>query len=278
MLTTKENESAFSLLSNSEFDLFRQLIYRRAGISLSPKKNTLVATRLLKRLRHYRLTSFSDYYELVTGGSQPSEMQMVIDLLTTNETYFFREHAHFEFLRDTILPQFERNRHLSIWSAACSSGEEPYTLAMLLADVLGLQGRWDITATDISSRVLAVAQRGVYPLEAAEKIPRKLLHAYCLKGTGGSDGTLLIDKRLRQKVQFRQFNLIESWSGVQTFSLIFLRNVMIYFDFDTKCKIVDRIYHHLEPGGYLFLGHSETLFKVSSRFKLVRPAVYQRID
>lgn len=263
-------------ISEKEFNLFRELIYSKVGISLSPAKKTLVVSRLTKRLRHYNLENFSSYYELITSSNQEKEMQVTVDLLTTNETYFFREEKHFDYLQTEILPNHKAGKRLRVWSAACSYGQEPYTLAMVLADECGVSGNWEIIATDISSRVLAHARKGSYSMDEASKISRQRLNAYCLKGVRSQEGSLLIDKRLRKHIDFRSLNLINKWPDLEKFSVVFLRNVMIYFDVETKRKLVDRIYHLLEPGGYLFIGHSETLNQVSKKFKLVCPAVYQR--
>lgn len=271
-----KKETFNNTISEKEFNSFRELIYNKAGISLSPAKKSLVVSRLANRLRHYNLENFSHYYELVTSENQDKEMQVMVDLLTTNETYFFREEKHFEFLQTELLPNYKPGRRFRVWSGACSRGQEPYTLAMVLADQYGLSGSWEIMATDISTRVLAHARKGSYPINEASKIPKHLLNAYCLKGVRDQQGTLLVDKRLRQRIDFRSLNLIEHWSDMGQFSAVFLRNVMIYFDLETKRKLIDRIYHLLEPGGYLFIGHSETLNQVSTKYKLLRPSVYQR--
>ena len=263
-------------ISEKEFNSFRKLIYSRAGINLSPAKKSLVVSRLSKRLRHYNLETFSSYYELVTSEKQSEEMQVMVDLLTTNETYFFREEKHFEFLQTEVLPNHKSGRRFRVWSAACSRGQEPYTLAMVLADQFDISGSWEIIATDISSKVLAHARQGSYPIDEASKIPEHMLSNYCLKGVRSHEGTLLVDKSLRQHIDFRSLNLIDQWPDMGLFSVVFLRNVMIYFDVETKRKLIDRIYHLLEPGGYLFIGHSESLNLVSKKFKLVRPSVYRR--
>lgn len=260
-------------LSDNEFDRFSRLIYELAGIHLSSAKKALVSGRLGRRLRHYALGSYSDYYRLVTSGQEPAEQQVLVDLLTTNETYFFREPRHFDFLRDHILPR-HRGGEFRVWSAACSSGQEPYTLAMVLADRLG-HGRWSLHATDISSQVLDKARRGVYTLAEARHIPADYLKRYCLKGVREQQGNFAIERRLREAVTFRQFNLNGEWDMPQKFDLIMLRNVMIYFERDTKARLVDRLANQLSPGGYLIVGHSETLNGVSERFRAVSPSIYQ---
>lgn len=261
------------VLQEKEFSLFRDLIYRIAGINMSPAKKPLLTSRLAKRLRHYGLTSYGEYFQMITAANGKSELQMAVDLLTTNETHFFREPKHFDFLRQRILSVRNSGKLLRIWSAACSSGEEPYSIAMLLDDVLGC-APWEIIASDLSTRVLEKARAGLYPMERMPEIPRHYLSNYCLKGTGTQEGTLLIEYKLRERVQFLQYNLIEAPPKLGEFDVIFLRNVMIYFDPDTKRQVVSRLLSLLRPGGYFLVGHSETLNGISNEVCLVQPAVY----
>ncbi len=269
--------STFSI-TDREFGLFQSLIYEKAGISMSNAKKCLVVSRLTKRLRHLQLGSFEQYYAMVTDKNNSAEMQIMVDLLTTNETYFFREEKHFDFLRDEVLTKRKSGKRFRVWSAACSRGQEPYTLAMVMADKLGVDAAWEVQATDISSKVLDYAREGLYPMEEATKIPKNLLSNWCLKGVRSQVGNLLVDKRLRQHIDFKHLNLIGTWPECGSFSVIFLRNVMIYFDLETKQKLVDRLRQRLEPGGYLVIGHSETLNKVTDKMKAIRPSIYQRID
>ena len=257
-----------------EFDNFKSLIYEAAGISLTQSKQILITSRLHNRLTHYKLSSFSQYYALITDGQHPQELQHAIDLLTTNETYFFREMKHFDLLRDRILPEHGKQR-FRLWSAACSTGEEPYSLAMVLADRLG-HSPWDIDCTDISSRVLDHAKMGVYPIQAKEKIPPEYLVKYCLKGTGDKKGTLLIDRRLRQRVHFSQLNLNGIWPAREPYHVIVLRNVLIYFDAPTKKKLIRRLTQQLHPDGYLIVGHSESLTSMNDQLTTVQPSVYRK--
>ena len=268
-LVEPDSQSAEIPLSEKEFQSFRDFVYQTAGISLSPTKKALVSGRLLKRLRHYQLTSYRDYFHLMTSGEQPKELQTALDLLTTNETYFFREPQHFEYLRTSILPACKPGELVRIWSAACSSGEEPYTLAMVLADTLGTRS-WELLASDISSRVLAKAQTGHYSMERAERIPQQYLKAYCLKGIGPQHGTFLIDQALRNKIQFTSINLNATLPQIGPFDVIFLRNVLIYFDDATKRQILGKVRGLMRPGGYLFLGSSETTLNLDSRFEQVK--------
>ncbi len=263
-------------ISDREFRLFSELMHERIGVFLSPAKKDLVRGRLLRRLRHYGLTSFKKYFDIATDKQNSQEMQILVDLLTTNETYFFREEKHFDFLRNTVITKIERSAALSVWSAASSSGEEAYSLAMLLADNLRPPHKWTILGTDVNSQVVEHAQRAHYPLDSAEKIPNEYLQRYCLKGVGDYDGMLTIDETLRRRVQFKTMNLNGAWSGIGKFDLIFLRNVMIYFDVLTKRRLVERMFQTLKPGGYFFVGHSESLHGINERFTPVQPSIYRR--
>jgi chemotaxis protein methyltransferase CheR len=261
------------VLQEKEFAQFRDLIYRIAGISLSPSKKALVSSRLAKRLTHYGLVSYGEYFQMITAANGKTELQMAVDLLTTNETHFFREPKHFDFLRQRILPTRKPGKPLRIWSAACSSGEEPYSIAMLLDEVLG-KAPWEIVASDLSMRVLEMARTGLYPIERMLEIPSCYLSNCCLKGTGTQEGTLLIERKLRERVQFMQHNLTEAPPKLGEFDVIFLRNVMIYFDQDTKRQVVSRLLSLLRPGGHFLVGHSETLNGITEDVRPVQPAVY----
>ncbi len=263
-------------ITDQEFSLFQAWIYQTAGITLGPEKKPLVTGRLTKRLSHYQLPSFGDYYRLLKSGWEQGEAQVALDLLTTNETYFFREPKHFAFLAEQILPAHPRGRLFRVWSAACSSGEEPYSIAMLLAERLG-DGPWEITASDISSRVLAKAESGHYTLDhRASNIPAPYLSRFCLKGIGPQDGTFLIDDWIRERIQFMRINLNARLPDIGSFDLVMLRNVLIYFDNQTKRQVVGRIASVLEPSGYFFVGHSETLNGLNEELKQVQPAIYRK--
>jgi len=263
-------------ITNSEFILFREFIYDYAGINLGNEKKTLVTSRLGKRLRHYSLKSFRAYFELISDASHSAERQMAIDLLTTNETYFFREPKHFEFLQAKVLSEWNSGKTLRIWSAASSSGEEAYSIAMVLDDVMDNRP-WEIFGSDISSRVLEKARQGHYLQSRIDGIPEEYLRKYCLKGVGDHEGTLLIDKVLRQRVTFSPVNLKKSLAEVGVFEVIFLRNVLIYFDMDTKRDIIKQLIEQIQPRGYLFIGHSESLKGIHEGLEFVVPAVYRKI-
>ncbi|TXI18538.1 MAG: protein-glutamate O-methyltransferase CheR [Roseateles sp.] len=264
-------------LSDAEFAQFQRFIFDAAGISLSSAKKALVTGRLAKRVSHHGCASYTDYLDLVLGGGAKGEMQIAIDLLTTNETYFFREPKHFELLRRLAQQAREARRPLRVWSAACSSGEEVYSIAMVLDDCLGELG-WEVMGSDISTRMLQRARSGHYPLERTTQVPQPYLKRYCLRGFGRHEGTLLVERPLRERVQFAQVNLMESVPRTNAFDVVFLRNVMIYFNGDTKRQVVARILTALKPGGHLVIGHSENLNGINDEVRLVAPSVYRKPD
>ncbi|MBL8435424.1 MAG: protein-glutamate O-methyltransferase CheR [Zoogloea sp.] len=265
-----------SAITDQEFALFQRLIYKIAGISLSDAKKVLLVGRLSKRLKHYNFGTFSQYYRMLAGGHHPEEMQVMVDLLTTNETYFFREPGHFHFLRDEILKPRRSPAPFRVWSAACSSGEEVYTLAMLLADTLP-NSPWEVVGSDISTQVLAKAEAGHYPLGRHEGIPPAYLSKYCLKGVRSHSGTFLITPELRRRTRFHQVNLtLPIDASLGEFEVIFLRNVMIYFDTETKRKVVGNLLPRLKSGGHLIIGHAETLNGIQQGLEPVRATIYRK--
>ncbi len=267
-MTTRE-------ITDSEFLQIQKWLHRSAGIYLSDAKKALVCGRLAKRLNALRCANFSEYFALLQDPKDLTERQTALDLLTTNETYFFREPKHFDFLTDRIVATRVRGKSFSVWSAASSSGEEPYTIAMVLSNLLG-EAPWDVLASDISSRVLAKARQAVYPMERARGIPPAFLHRFCLKGTGPHAGEILVARQVRQRVNFLQVNLNEPLPKIGTFDVVFLRNVMIYFDAPTKISVIQRIQSVLKPGGYLFVSHSESLNGTTDALRCVTPSIYQK--
>lgn len=261
------------VLSDQELRLFQTLIYDQAGIYMNDNKRALISGRLFKRLRHHGLNSFRDYYRLATEPGSP-ELQLLVDLLTTNETYFFLEPSHFEYLK-TVVADWPASQSLRVWSAACSSGEEPYSIAMVLAEAR--VPRRELLASDINQTILDRAARGVYPLRAAEKIPRPYLLKYCWKGKGDNAGFFRMGQELRRGLTFARVNLDRPFPELGRFHMIWLRNAMIYFNNETRRAIVDRIADALEPEGYFFIGHSETLHRITDRMRVVQPAVYRKI-
>ncbi|MET0064861.1 MAG: CheR family methyltransferase [Candidatus Thiodiazotropha sp.] len=260
-------------IRDDEFNQFRRLIYEAAGISMAPEKKLLVASRLGKRVSHYGLDSFGEYFNLVTSKKEPGEFQILVDLLTTNETYFFREPQHFEFLEQVILKQW-RGQQFRVWSAGCSSGEEVYTLAMVLTESLR-SNSWEVVGSDISSRMIDKCNSAVYPVARLENMPGTYLKKYCLKGVRKNEGMILIDRTLRNHCRFKQINLMENLPDLGKFDVIFIRNVMIYFDSQTKKAVIGRLARFLKPGGYLLISHSETLHGLSDRFSMVKPSIYR---
>lgn len=260
-------------IADGEYAAFQRLMLENAGIRLPDNKRTLVKSRLAKRLRHLRLQNYTQYLALLKDPQQLEERQCAINLLTTNETYFFREPKHFEFLQKAVSPQGEGP--LRVWSAACSNGQEAYSIAMLLADRLGSRP-WEIIGTDISTTVLDKARRGHYALEEAQHIPKTYLRKYCMRGTGQYEGTFLVKKYLRDRVQFLHANLNGELPRMQRFDFIVLRNVMIYFNQDVKAKLISRLHALLNVGGFLIIGHSETLNGINPGLAMMSPSIYRK--
>lgn len=262
-------------ITDQEFQQFQELMHRIAGIELTSTKKNLVSGRLSKRLKQFALSSYNEYYRLLVSGKLPEEMQMAVDLLTTNETQFFREPRHFDFLRQQVIAGAKPGCMYRVWSAACATGEEPYSIAMVLADCLG-EGPWEVIASDISARALEKARLGHYALERAKHIPPNYLTGHCLKGIGRQQGTFLVDRMLRNRIQFMQINLNAPLPRIGEFNIVFLRNVMIYFGMDTKKLVVNRILPALKSGGHFIVGHSESLNGVVDGLDLVTPSIYRK--
>jgi chemotaxis protein methyltransferase CheR len=263
------------VITDHEFGQFQRFIFEAAGITLSSSKKALVSGRLARRLAHYQLDSYSAYFRLLGSREKPGEVQTAIDLLTTNETYFFREPAHFDFLRARALGAVGRGQPFRVWSAASSTGEEAYSIAMVLADSLG-STPWEVFGSDISSSVLAGARNGHYSMQRTDHIPQAYLTRYCLKGGGDHAGTLLIERALRNKVRFAQVNLNDRLPEMGLFDVIFLRNVMIYFSDDTKRDVVARVLSKLKPGGHFCIGHSESLNDITTEVETLSPSIYRK--
>jgi len=265
-------------LTAAEFGWIQRFLRERTGIELKPGKEALVMGRLDRRLRHHGLTSYTEYFQLLGAGGDADETRMATDLLTTNETYFFREPAHFSFLREWAARRGRASGSVRVWSAASSTGEEAYSIAMTLADSLPAQQHREIVGTDISTRVLETARRGMYPIDAAAKIPKNLLQEYCLRGRDEYDGFLAVGTELRSQVRFEQANLLDLPASLGQFDLIFLRNVMIYFELDTKRDLIAQVEHMIRPGGHLIISHSETLSGIRTGLTLVTPSIYRLGD
>jgi chemotaxis protein methyltransferase CheR len=263
-------------LTDQEYALFQALIYKIAGIRMAESKKILLTGRLSKRLRALSLGSFGEYYKLVTDPAQHKELQNMVDLLTTNETYFFREQGHFDFLAQTVIPKHPRGTSLDIWSAASSTGEEIYTISFVLADALTMAGAWTVTGSDLCTTVLETARRGTYVLERTRGLPPDYLRKYCTTGTGTDAGNFSIRPEITKHTKFLQVNLNMALPpGLGKYHVIFVRNVMIYFDADTKRKVIARIVERLHPGGFLIVGHSESLTGLNETVKIIKPTIYQ---
>lgn len=268
-------------INDAEFRRFQTLIQREAGIFLSDVKRALLVGRLARRLRELGLTSFGKYYDYVSEVGE-QEIKILLNCVSTNETHFFREPAQFEYLRNALLPAWiasakSGSRHFRIWSAACSTGEEPYTIAMVLLDSLKQHPdlSFEVFASDISTKVLDRAAAGVYPIQKAHEIPDALLKSYMLKGRGESADLMKVGPELTRAVSFTRANLVGDLAEVPgTFDVIFCRNVLIYFQLETKQKVLNSLTARLRPGGHLFLGHAETMHGAAVRTKCPIPNVY----
>ncbi|OQW33617.1 MAG: hypothetical protein A4E19_04335 [Nitrospira sp. SG-bin1] len=268
-------------ITAKEFQEFRKLIYDESGISLSDQKKTLLASRLSKRLRELGIETFSAYYTKVTGDPTREEFTRMLDLISTNKTDFFREPKHFDFLRDTILPELAQEKRIRIWSSACSTGEEPYTIAITLFEGVQNPAQWDfkILASDLSTRVLAKAAAGLYDQDRFRDVPPEVLRRHFLRGRGASDGLFKVKPHLAAMIRFRRLNLMDDRFPIKApLDLIFCRNVMIYFDRPTQETLVNKFHRYLKPGGYLFIGHSESLQWVNHPFKSLAPTIYRKED
>lgn len=270
-------------LAAEEFHLFQVLILRESGIHLGAKNRAMLVSRLWKRLRALELKSFSSYYRRVKAD--PQEMVRMLDCVCTNETHFFREPAAFDCLRMRIFPEWaaeadagKRNRTLRVWSAACSTGEECYSLAMTLLMHFPPFAGWNIEVlgTDLSTKVLALASAGIWPAEKISGVPVEYQRKFLLKGFGPEKGKIKAAPELRQVVRFQRLNLTrEPFPVTGPFDLIFCRNVLIYFQWETKIQVVNSLGKYLTPNGYLFLGHAESLHSVTDKLQSVAPKAFR---
>jgi len=267
-------QDAAPALHARDFEQIRQLAYGTFGLDLKPGKEELVSARLRRVLRQGGFRSFQDYYRHVLADRTGVALAALIDALATNHTAFLREPEHFTFLRDNVLPSLATRETLELWSAACSTGEEVWTLAMVLNEALPSR-RISITATDISNKALHAAQAAEYPPDRCQGIPAAWLSRYFVPGNGPVK-TYLVAPRVRAQVNFRRINLVESFSWPRLFPVVFCRNVMIYFDRQTQEQVVRRLAACLEPGGYLFVGHAESLTRIAHTLEYVRPALYRK--
>jgi chemotaxis protein methyltransferase CheR len=273
-------------ITREEFNLFRALIVKETGICLADTKRTLVVSRLGKRLRALGFQTYSEYYHLLSKQDAGRvEIHRLINCITTNKTSFFREPYHFDMLRDQVVPEIQQRaarggeRKIRIWSAGCSTGEEPYSIAFTLRQALGAAWpSWDvrILASDIDTDVLATAEIGIYPEESAASVPPELRQHFFMRGAGQSKGLLRIRPELRPAVTFRRINFVDpAWPIRARFDAVFCRNVIIYFDKQMQRNLIERFTSHLKPHGYLFAGHSENLSSLTDLVTPLRNTVYR---
>lgn len=271
-------------VSPEQYEYIRKLVYEHSRINLGDDKMDLVTARLNKRLRETKIPTIADYINFL--NSSEGELENLLDVISTNHTFFFREIQHFEFMQSTALPQLHDyalkngQKSFQLWCAASSSGDEPYSLAIQLSEYFKNKNfDWEIQATDISNRILAKAQAGVFPEERLKEVRPELMKTYFQKGFGTQEGFYRVKEELRNKVNYFRLNLLEKKYPFQkTFHVIFCRNVMIYFDRPTQEELVNHLASHLVPGGYLMIGHSESLTGVKHSLKSVKPAIYQKVQ
>ncbi len=275
---TAQREFQFT---DRDFRCLQRLVARHTGITLSPAKRDMLYSRLARRLRALGLRRFKEYCALLQEDGNSEELRHFTNAVTTNLTAFFREPHHFDYLRDEFLPaMIERRadrRRLRIWSAGCSTGEEPYSIAITLAETMPRD--WDvrILATDLDSNVLDRARQGIYSEERTAEVPERLKRKWFLRGRAGHQGKVRVRRELRDMIRFRQLNLMHEWPMRGPFDAIFCRNVIIYFDKPTQSRLMDRFADILADDGRLFLGHSETLYRVTDRFQLLGRTIYRKV-
>jgi len=280
MSTSALEEMRDFTLSNSEFNQIRKLVIEHTGISLSDAKRNLVYGRLAKRLRKTNIGDFGSYIELLKRPEGKDELANFTNAITTNLTSFFRENHHFEFLKSNVLPDLLKinrdTQRIRIWSAGCSTGEEPYSIAMTVREIIPESKDWDIKilATDLDTNVLAHAQAGIYSLERINNVSKACLKRWFLRGKGEQSDSIKVRSELQDMITFRQLNLMEPWPIKNQFDIIFCRNVVIYFDKPTQRVLFKRYHDVLKDTGHMFIGHSETMFKVSEDFNLIGNTTY----
>lgn len=265
---------------DSDFIRVKKIAYDFAGIDLNESKKNLVYNRLAKRIRFLELSSFSTYLDYVEAQGE-SEFVQLINAITTNLTFFFRENHHFEHLKNTVIPELislnKTSKKIRIWSAGCSTGEEPYSLAIILKE--SVPAGWDakVIATDLDTQVLETGSNGVYKIDRLKGVEESRKKKWFLKGLSGNEGFIKVKPELQEMVEFGQVNLMGEWNVPPTVDVIFCRNVVIYFDKPTQRKLFNRYAERLPANGHLFIGHSESLYKVCDRFELLGKTIYRKI-
>lgn len=273
------SECAVSGIGAPEYEFIRKTVYEQSGINLGAEKKALVAARITKRLRALKLPDFDIYCEYLRSSKGKGELPFLVEAISTNHTYFFRESRHFDFLREIAIPKWRESGRSSIriWSAAGSSGEEPFTIAITLAEALGFQSDWHVFATDISMRMLDLGRSAIYGADRMSHVPVEFQRRYFQRGVGASEGQFRVKEEIRRRVEFAQINLLQpNYAFGTEFDAIFCRNVMIYFDRESQQGLIDKISPHVLAGGYLMIGHSESLNGLRHDFQIVEPSVYQK--
>lgn len=262
-------------ISDKEFLELKQIIFQKSGIHIDTDDINHIKNKLIDRLIYNNFKTFREYCNYLIKNSD--ELQIMINNITINETYFFRERKHFEFLVDIILPTVKYNT-FRCWSAAGSNGAEAYSIAMKIDSTLSTYQNWEIITSDINSDVLEIAKNGIYPLKYSKRIPIEYLKKYCLKGQNEDEGFFKIDQKLKERISFRHINLLNILDNtLGEFDLILLRNIIIYFDDKEKSIIIHNVLKHLKKGGYLFMGHSESLYRITNKVVQIRPSIYQKL-
>ena len=274
---TKSKEFKFT---NKDFNYIRELVLAKTGINLSEGKSDMVYSRLTRRLRTLNLNQFAEYLNLLKNEDE-GELVHFVNAITTNLTSFYRENHHFEYLSKTLLPKLMKkksDRRLRIWSAGCSTGEEPYSIAMVISEIMGKTRNWDIKilATDLDSNVVDMASNGIYMQNKLTGVSDKRLKRFFK--INNSSGEVKAGQEIRDQITFKQLNLMHEWPFKGPFDFIFCRNVVIYFNKDTQRELFDRYANYTVDGGHLFIGHSESLFKVCDRYKLLGNTIYRKVE
>lgn len=277
-MTEKNREFPFT---RQDFEFLRRIANQRTGIVVTDDKFDMFYSRLSRRVRKLGLGDFAQYCELIRNDSNGEEALELINAITTNLTAFFRENHHFEYLANTLIPELltqrGQSRTIKAWSAGCSTGEEPYSLAMTLLECLPAGWQAQILATDIDSNVLERAASGIYAYERVKDLAPSRLKRWFKRGKGHQDGKVRVKTEVRELVHFAQLNLMENWQVDGPMDFMFCRNVIIYFDKNSKIRLMDRYADALAPGGLLFIGHSESLYKISDRFQLIGNTIYRKL-
>jgi len=269
------------ILEDHDFNRLRDIVYKEAGIKLSDVKKILMQSRLMKRLRELRLDSFAEYYDYLIENYNEEKINF-INLITTNKTDFFRENDHFEFMKNVLLPEYQRRgmKEIRIWSAGCSTGEEPYTIAMVISEFFGTSNPPEILilATDIDTQVLQKAKNGIYSEDHLATVDQKYLKKYFIPGTGENEGYYRVSDSLKELIYFRRLNLLQDeYPMKKQFDIIFCRNVIIYFDRETQKKLFAKFYHYLKDDGCLLIGHSENITSITNQFMLAGRTIYRKV-